>query len=501
MNQRRIVFSLVAVILASFVHFWPDFQAANESIRFYFVESVVDHHSLSIDPILEQYGVKNVDMARFEGRAYLDKAPGLSIAVMPLYFVLTRCGMSPEPETAHHLHYLLLLFGVLLPAMLAIGWTRELVLEATGQEEAAWLAALSLGLATPFALYATLFFSHTPAAALAVGSYYYLRRRRSAVAGALAGAMVLVDTPTAVLALVLGVLCGLRDKRWESVVAFGLCGLAFVAIQFGYNAWIFGGPLTFAYSAKATGVLAEIHDKGLYGFQIPTWESLSGLTFGEQRGLFFHAPVLVLSLVGVRRLNNPQWRELASVCLVYFLWISAFVDWPAGDTYGPRHLIPIMPFLAVGVGLAVASGPALLRRLAPGLILASVVMTWVPLVTFPYALQAFDAPVFELGFPLLFEGHLSPSLGSWLGVASPWSLLLPIGLSAGLLWQLKPSKEMLALALAGLLLLGLMAQGDRPDTPKKRLSRIGVEATLGYKETAEDLSKKFRAELRRRNQK
>ncbi len=474
-RKRWLVLGGLLLFYSWFVHFWPTFHAANESIRLYFVSSVVDHGTPAVDEVLERYGGRNVDRAEFEGHSYLDKAPGLSFAVMPLYWVLTRLGMSTEFVDLPALYHLLLIFGVAIPAVLGVYWVHGIVLEQTeGDDRAAWTAALVLGLATPYALYATLFFGHTPAAVLGIGSLYYLRRDMFVTAGALAGAMVLVDTATCVLATILGLYAGIKTRRLECMIRFGLGGIPFVGAQLAYNTWLFGEPFRFAYSYKAAADLAAIHEQGFMGFRLPSAEALVGLSVGPMRGLFYHAPVLLIGLLAFRRA-----RFLAVAVGVYFLWIACFVDWPAGASYGPRHLVVLAPLLAVGVGLALHGDPRL-RWVVPGLAVASFAATWAMIATFPYAPGGFDAPLVQLGFPMVAERHFSPTLFGLPALAS----LLVIG---GIVAVLKPSRRTLLAGLAGVVLIAAAVLARPEDSRMSLGSRCFVECLTEHPETGKAL--------------
>jgi predicted membrane metal-binding protein len=122
-----IAFSLVGALYAFPIHYWSTFHTANESIRLYFVQSLVDYRSASIDPVLERYAISNPDRVEHEGRAYLDKAPGLPLAVVPVYALLVAVGLSTEFVDLPYVYYVLQLFGVGIPALLGVWWVRALV--------------------------------------------------------------------------------------------------------------------------------------------------------------------------------------------------------------------------------------------------------------------------------------------------------------------------------------------------------------------------------------
>ncbi|MFT5434995.1 MAG: hypothetical protein ACI9OJ_005711 [Myxococcota bacterium] len=422
-----------AFLYAWFIHFWPTFHAANESIRLYFVQAVVDHGSAEVDPVIERYGMRNIDRAEYGGHTYLDKAPGLSLVVIPAYAVLTGAfNMSTDFVDLPRLYYLLLLLGVVIPALLGIYWTYRLTLDWTGNVEAALAASTILAVATPYALYATLFFGHTPAAAAAIGALWFAGRRdpstnRFAIAGALGGFAVLLDTAVAPLIMAIAIATVWRTREPRDLVTFVIGGLPFAIVQLGYNTLLFDDPFTFAYAHKATSEFADIHSQGVYGMGLPTWEAMFGLLFSPQRGLFTHAPVLLLGVLVSRKDRNSL--MLTGLTLLYFVWISGFGDWRAGSSYGPRHLIPIMPLLAVGVGLSLhrfwehARSRLGLAEVAAALAVVSVAATWLMIATFPYAPEAFDVPVLQLALPMALDHHFSPNLGRSVGLSEAASVV------------------------------------------------------------------------------
>ncbi len=450
----------LVVVLGWFVHFWPGFHTANESIRIYFMQALVDYGTATVDPVLKRYKTRNVDAAEFDGHAYLDKAPGLSLALVPAYWFGTRVLNLPTGyRDLPPLGYLLLFLGVILPCTAAILLVRDLARDLPGT--GSWEVALAFGLGTPFFIYATLLFGHAPATACAVLSLWAVFKQRPALAGAAAGMMVLTDTPTALLALVLlGVLAWRARQQstvrvtatWlEPALRFVLGALPFAAVQLGYNTWLFGGPLDFAYGHKANADLAAIHGQGLFGFRVPTTDALYGLFLSARRGLFFHAPVLLLGVVGLVtawRSADPARRlwaqSLTLPALVYGLAIGGFVDWPAGDSYGPRHLIPIIPFLALGlIGLPSHAAWRWALAATGGIGLA---MALIPIASFPYAPDSYAFPVAQLAVPMLRDGITAPNV---LGLTSVTGSLAGIGLALLVLGLLAFGPGLRALGVLG----------------------------------------------------
>ena len=477
---RRLLFVGVFASLGYWIHFWPTFHAANESIRLYFIQAVVDHGTASVDEPRQRYRMSNVDKAHYNGHDYMDKAPGLSFLAMPVYWVATRLfGASTEFPDLPGLSYLLLLVCVVLPGTLGAYAVYTIIRERAGpdpreSEMIALFGAALVGVATPYALYCTLFFGHGPVAAFGAMSFALLQRHRVA-AGFLAGYMVLIDTPTAVLAVALGLTVLVRTRSVRAMVEFGLGGMPPVAAQLAYNAWIFGSPFTFAYAFKASGDLATIHSQGLFGFSFPTFERLFGLSFGTERGLFFHAPALLLGLFAGRR-GLVYWV----ISLVYFFWIAAFVDWQAGASYAPRHLIPIIPILGIPAALSLVEYPRL-RLVAPALLAYSALMAFSMISTFPYAMIPFTAPVIEQALPLLAAGTISPNV---LGLNGHIALLVPVSILVIMSLLFAKRQHVLSGFIGVTAFLALSAAPTPTQGPQQVDSLSRAAAFSGYPEIA-----------------
>ena len=103
-------------------------------------------------------------------------------------------------------------------------------------------------------------------------------------------------------------------------------------------------------------------------------EGLAGLLLSPGRGLLWMAPLVVLAPWGlwrVRRGGENLWLlALAGVGLAVLLPAAKLSGWHGGHTFGPRYILPLLPFLWMGVALALdqlhARGP---QRLAIGALL------------------------------------------------------------------------------------------------------------------------------------
>ena len=78
--------------------------------------------------------------------------------------------------------------------------------------------------------------------------------------------------------------------------------------------------------------------------------ALWSITFHPCRGLFLQSPILLLALPGFLRIPHTFWREgavvLYSMAALLLLNAGYYMGW-GGSSFGPRHLIPMLPFLAI----------------------------------------------------------------------------------------------------------------------------------------------------------
>jgi len=136
-----------------------------------------------------------------------------------------------------------------------------------------------------------------------------------------------------------------------------------LAIFLGTNQWRFGNPLDSGYG-EVTG--------GLFGASMPM--GVAGLLFSPGRGLLWMAPLLVLAPLGLWRLRadgeRMTGRVLAALALAVVLPVAGMQGWHGAWTYGPRYLLPLLPFLwvAVAASLSWAEDAVLGRVLAVGLV-------------------------------------------------------------------------------------------------------------------------------------
>jgi len=443
------------VALASVQHYRDDVHYANESSRVYAAMAIADHGTPVLDPVFDRYfpgwrdtgRTPNVDVAVFQGRYHLDKAPGISLLAVPGIGLLRLLGWDlPFRWVVWGLTVLLSAVPVAL-----FGWLASRRLERAGMP--VW-PAWAVVLASPWLAYGGMLFGHALAAALA-GTALLLGlgplgevpapesrnvgRREALLGGMAAGMATLVEYPAAFwVVLVMAVLAASPGHR-SRLPWFLLGGLPFAAVLLAWNAWNFGSPWALSYAFKSNADLQAIHGQGAFGFTAPAWDRLAGILAGSRRGLFFTAPWLVLGLLGAgvaladRRLPRPWRIALPLGCWGWPLFVSGFVDWTAGMTFGPRHLLAGLPVLALGTAVAFRKVPGPLpRALAGAWVLSSLLLNAAAAWTFPYAHPEVRNPLGEVMFPVLIEA--GPGAMVWdAWVPAPLGALIPLAAALGVL--------------------------------------------------------------------
>jgi hypothetical protein len=429
------MFIALLLVLAAPQHYRSDFHTANESARIYTAQAIVHHGTVSMNPVFVDYQPQwkptdrpfNVDVSKRNGDYLLDKAPGITLLALPVVAVhsLLSGGKSDYASLAWLLTFLLCALPCALFARFMARWLGE------GDTWSVFVP-IALLLATPWLAYAGLLFGHALAAVfvglgamLALGPLKEGEEEccaRAPLWGGLSlGAAVLTEYTTALyVILVCGVLLCTPERR-KRLIPVILGGMAPALILLAWNSIVFGGPFSFSYSFKDHPDHAEIIAQGAFGFSWPNAERLAGIIFSAKRGLLFLAPWLLTSFIGtiwaVRDTSLSRvWRVfLPLVVLGIPILVSGFVDWEAGDSMGPRHLVPALPIFGIASFIAFRrlTGSIWITVLA-GLIGASFLMCFLGAFVFPYfpgtARGTVLNPVFELSVPLILLGNTGHSI-------------------------------------------------------------------------------------------
>ena len=478
--SRAIPALLFALVLAAYAYFAPfiGFEGANVNSRFNLTYAIAEQGTLAIDAYHENTG----DKAWHGGHYYSDKAPGPSLAAVPVYWLLKWVGVDEEPLMRHGLTLAVVGLPSAIAAVLFYALLGLLTPLGRGLRAAATLAYALGTLVFPFS---TVFYGHAPAAAGALGAFFLLAAMRkgalparlplAALAGLLAGGAVLCDYPALLLAVLLTGYAAATLRAPRRLAAW-LAGAALpLGLLLAYNQRCFGHPLANAYAWH----VSYEHSTGVLGVGWPRLSALWGITFSPYRGLFHQSPFLLAALPGAwMLLRRCGARAEAIVCAAaaaaFLLFNAGYAYWDGVGTSGPRFLIPCLPFLALlaATPLRKWPGPVLALSLLSIGIMAVIAATdpraeWrvaQPLVNFNLFLLSRDLLADNLGLRAGLSGResLLPLLALYAaGAAAVWRLAVPSGRLILARRQGAAAGAALALALGWMLLAAVQSPFDR----------------------------------------
>ena len=298
------------------------------------------------------------DVFEYRGHKYAAKQPGQFMAGSVVYFVLHKLGLT------YSNHYL-------LTAALVTFFTSSLVLAASGVALfiiASEMTANGRGLFWPLATtlsyaFATTVFAYSGIAhhdALATGYLvigfclvFQLSRRSGGERGSYpravgAGFLMGLAITTSMLPFFMVILCilyFLSLRRWRIMPVFFVSLLAGLLPLFIYDAVSFGNPFRLANMAGAA-VFADT----FWHFDP---NNLGNKLVFYARALVSYVPVFVVGMFGLSYYPRQFKRssEFLTVIGVMIVLAAFILNIPSdGDCqFGPRYLMPAMPFACLGV--------------------------------------------------------------------------------------------------------------------------------------------------------
>jgi hypothetical protein len=511
--RRRILFGLVGALYLLSFPYHPALRSPNELARLYAARAIVDFGTLSVgtglcpnrfmrDPatVVGVWGPVG-DLACFDGKFYSSKAPLLSFAAVPVYWVLRAfTGGTPASVPEVPLVFWSRFFLTVLPTLglLLLIWR---FLRAYVSEEIADGLTATYALGSLAFSYSLLFLSHQTTAVLLFAAFYPLwryfrgeyRLRAMLITGAAAGASVMAEYTgaAAVLGLaayaVIGCWMGEGSVRTRALRLAKVAGLVavssapFLGALMAYHAACFGGPLESAYKHLAQPEYQGWHLGGFLGIRFPDPSAFALSFFSPLRGLFTLAPFLLLAIPGMVLLwrrgrgERPLFWLCALLSAGYAYFTSSFSYESWGWTTGPRHLTPLAVFLVLPAALAMERARqkgALASGLAAGLCVTSIVVTG--LLTFvDYIPADVSNALFALAVPLFREGYLPPNVLGFVGVTNPVS-------GALLIAALAAAATLVLRALTGSWALAPALSGQRESVGALAAPGIGLVLCLAY---------------------
>ncbi len=442
--ERRIVYDTPSRVfpLALFLFLFsiylltysPQFHSSDGLAMFATAESLVRRGEWDADQI--RWMGLGQGIFGSDGHLYIRKGIGVSLLALPLVWLGMITPIWGAATTT-------LLFNALVTA--ATGALVLRYLQALGYDDGVALAAgLIFGLATPAWPYAKTFFSDPLAglclagAALALLYYHKSGRPIHAFWAGLALAVaVAARYANAVLvplyALLLlkyqisalhrpdrrhgsadanasdekSLISNLKSQAWRAWVAFGIPLVATAIALAYYNLARYGNPLN-------TGYLPEESFSGVW------WQGVAGMLISPGRGLLLYAPALLITLAAAPAFFRQHRAEAAldwALIIAHVLLYGKWFMWHGGYAWGPRFMVPTLPFFVIGMAPAIerAKEPSWWRR---GIVLLIVLSVLIQILGLSAHFELFQTRLLDTGLPLFapitfFAPRYSPLIGQF----------------------------------------------------------------------------------------
>jgi hypothetical protein len=354
MSRRLTILLFFTFWLVYLLHFNP---TGSGSSRFTcLTRALVEHGTIDVTAY---YRHEPIDIMPYKGRYYINTNPGLSFLAAPVWAVV-YAGYRQLPARwmirSSEIHFVLAHFvcysvtTALLGALTAI-MLGHLVMKRIGVVWRAIFAACLYAFGTTSFFLSTRLNQNVVITFLALGIYILVFEpaalgstrdsTRAALLGLAVGMGVLVDLSIVPFLVVLLAPIAARLRGYRGFALFAVTALIPVSGLALYQWAAFGNPI----------LPAQCYMTGFLGPSAPHLSALLDHLFLPSRGLFVYMPFTALCAWYLVRnwqtdrcsLAQPEKVVIAALYAVFLLYVSV-VQSSVFSGYGPRYLLPILPY-------------------------------------------------------------------------------------------------------------------------------------------------------------
>jgi hypothetical protein len=290
-----------------------------------------------------------------DGRYYAPVGLGHPVFGVPFYFAsrVIQRGLDVRVGKPETLDKAAVVLGSAVAAALCAPVAFLFAWRLSGSVVGSLVAAFGLAFGTILWPYSKFGFNAPLAAFFLLAATYCtwlgVRSARTSVlalGGTWLGCALLTRHEMALMAIPLGVWIVVesmtdRPKLLRRCMTFGVPVAVAVGVWMWYNFVRFGHPFD-------TGLLRDPNVQ----FDTPLLVGLYGLLASPGRSLFLYVPIAGAGLLALKVLAGRDWSTAmlfgGQVVMLLFV-VAKLHQWDGGESYGPRYLIPVLPFLTIPI--------------------------------------------------------------------------------------------------------------------------------------------------------
>lgn len=279
-----------------------------------------------------------------DGKRFMVYNPGQTIIFIPIYYIANL--VSTDEANAYYFSAFCVSFLNYMIHALCAFILFKIALLIGAVKKQAYLVSIFFGLTSYSFVFAQSTYEHHFEMFFILLSVYFSLKKDTNHAGLLSGLMLslgLVFRTTSILAVPAILLLQKNNNERLKVLMSLTIGVVFVLL---YNYYRFGNPLETGYSLAWSLAHSDKFDFWSFsGFP----DAFFGFLFSPGKGLIFFSTTIVIALFGIKTFWKKQRLIFYAILLIsaaYLIIFSLNFAWHGSIwSYGPRYILPIIPFL------------------------------------------------------------------------------------------------------------------------------------------------------------
>lgn len=279
-----------------------------------------------------------------DGKRFMVYNPGQTIIFIPIYYIANL--VSTDEANAYYFSAFCVSFLNYMIHALCAFILFKIALLIGAVKKQAYLVSIFFGLTSYSFVFAQSTYEHHFEMFFILLSVYFSLKKDTNHAGLLSGLMLslgLVFRTTSILAVPAILLLQKNNNERLKVLMSLTIGVVFVLL---YNYYRFGNPLETGYSLAWSLAQSDKFDFWSFsGFS----DAFFGFLFSPGKGLIFFSTTIVIALFGIKTFWKKQRLIFYAILLISAAYLIIFAlnfAWHGSIwSYGPRYILPIIPFL------------------------------------------------------------------------------------------------------------------------------------------------------------